>query len=68
MLIELEQNPANVIDDWRNKCQMIGDKITITENDKIIRGIFHDIDDEGYLLLKVNNDIEKIHFGDVSLI
>jgi BirA family transcriptional regulator, biotin operon repressor / biotin---[acetyl-CoA-carboxylase] ligase len=68
MLIELEQNPANVIEDWRNKCEMIGDRITITEDDKILRGIFHDIDDEGYLLLKVNNEIKKIHFGDVSLI
>jgi BirA family biotin operon repressor/biotin-[acetyl-CoA-carboxylase] ligase len=68
MLAELEQNPANVVDDWRNRCNMIGDKITITEDDKILRGIFYDIDDEGYLLLKVNDDIEKIHFGDVSFV
>jgi biotin-(acetyl-CoA carboxylase) ligase len=47
---------------------MIGDKITITENDKIRTGIFYDIDDNGYLLLKKNNVIEKIHFGDVSFV
>ena len=68
MLTELEQKPANVVDDWRNKCNMIGDKITITDDDKVKRGIFHDIDDEGYLLLKVNDEIEKIHFGDVSFV
>lgn len=67
-LYELEQSPANVIKDWRSKCDMIGYKITITENDNIKSGIFHDIDDNGYLLLKSNNVIEKIHFGDVSFI
>ena len=47
---------------------MIGDKITITENDKVKSGIFYDIDDDGYLLLKRNDSIEKIHFGDVSFV
>jgi len=68
MLAELEQNSANVIEAWRSKCEMIGDKITITDDDKVKRGIFHDIDNEGYLLLKVNDEIEKIHFGDVSFV
>ena len=66
LLIELEKTPKNIIDDWRSKCEMIGDKITITENDKVKTGIFHDIDENGYLLLNRNNTIEKIHFGDVS--
>jgi len=43
------------------------DKITITWNDKVMSGIFYDIDDNGYLLLKRKDSIEKIHFGDVSL-
>ena len=30
-------------------------------------GIFEDIDDDGYLLLKSDKKIEKIHFGDVSI-
>ena len=68
MLNELAQNPANVVDDWRNKCNMIGDKIIIRDDDNVKRGIFYDIDDEGYLLLKVNDKIEKIHFGDVSFV
>jgi BirA family biotin operon repressor/biotin-[acetyl-CoA-carboxylase] ligase len=66
LLIELEKTPKNIINDWRSKCEMIGDKITITENDKVKTGIFHDIDENGYLLLKKNDTIEKIHFGDVS--
>jgi len=65
-LFELEESPKNLLRDWRSKCKMIGDKITISENDKIKTGIFYDIDDNGYMLLKINNSIEKIHFGDVS--
>ena len=47
---------------------MIGDKISITEGEEVKYGIFEDIDENGFLLLKDNNDrIEKIHYGDVSL-
>lgn len=56
-----------ILDDWKSKCNMIGEKISIIENDKEIFGIFDDIDDEGFLLLKTKTKIEKIHFGDVSL-
>jgi BirA family transcriptional regulator, biotin operon repressor / biotin---[acetyl-CoA-carboxylase] ligase len=68
LLLELESKPKAILNEWRNKCQMIGDKITITENDKVKTGIFHDIDDDGFLLLKRTDLIEKIHFGDVSFV
>lgn len=68
LLLELELNPGAILNDWRAKCQMIGDKISIAENDKVKRGIFYDIDENGYLLLKINDTIEKVHFGDVSFI
>ena len=68
LISELEIHPKNILKDWRSKCQMIGDKITITEDDKVKSGIFYDIDENGYLLLKRDNEIEKIHFGDVSII
>jgi len=65
-LFNLEKSSVSILNDWRSKCKMIGDKITITENVNIKTGIFYDIDENGYLLLKRNNIIEKIHFGDVS--
>ncbi len=68
LLMEVENKPGIILKDWRNRCSMIGDKITITENDQIKSGIFYDIDENGYLLLKKNNTIEKIHFGDVSFV
>ena len=67
-LFNLQTSSDSLLKDWRSKCKMIGDKISITENEEIKTGIFHDIDENGYLLLKRNNTIEKIHFGDVSFI
>jgi BirA family biotin operon repressor/biotin-[acetyl-CoA-carboxylase] ligase len=64
----LESKSKIILKDWKDKCKMIGDKITITENDKVKTGIFYDIDDNGYLLLKQNDSIEKVHYGDVSLV
>jgi len=46
---------------------MIGEKISITEGETTKYGVFEDIDEDGFLLLKIKNKIEKIHFGDVSL-
>jgi BirA family biotin operon repressor/biotin-[acetyl-CoA-carboxylase] ligase len=68
LLIELRNKPENILNEWRSKCRMIGDNITITEDDKVKSGIFYDIDENGYLLLKKNNTVEKIHFGDVSFV
>jgi len=68
LLMKLQTESGSILEDWRIKCKMIGDKITITDGDKSISGTFYDIDDNGYLLLKRNEMIEKIHFGDVSLV
>ena len=65
-LIGLTKTPKDILNEWRSKCKMIGDKISITENQLVKSGIFYDIDDDGFLLLKKNNMVEKIHFGDVS--
>jgi BirA family biotin operon repressor/biotin-[acetyl-CoA-carboxylase] ligase len=68
LLMKLQTQPESILEDWRDKCKMIGDKIIIKDGEKSISGIFYDIDDNGYLLLKRNEVIEKIHFGDVSLV
>lgn len=68
LLFTIEKHPKIILQEWRSKCKMIGDKISITDGQQIKSGIFFDIDDDGYLLLKNNGKIEKIHFGDVSLV
>jgi BirA family biotin operon repressor/biotin-[acetyl-CoA-carboxylase] ligase len=67
-LLSLIESPETLLKDWKQKCSMIGDRISITEGEKVKYGIFEDIDENGFLLLRDNkNKIEKIHFGDVSL-
>ncbi len=67
LLEKIKKNKSEVINDWKSKCKMIGERISIVENDSEKFGIFYDIDEEGFLLLKTKDGIEKIHFGDVSL-
>jgi len=66
-LLLMEKKPDEIIKDWKAHCSMIGGRIAITEGDLIKTGIFDDLDENGFLLLKIKNKIEKIHFGDVSL-
>ena len=62
------KDPGYILKEWRSNCKMIGDKITISENDKMKSGIFDDIDDEGFLLLRTRDGLEKIISGDVSIV
>jgi BirA family biotin operon repressor/biotin-[acetyl-CoA-carboxylase] ligase len=67
LLEKIKSNKNEVINDWKAKCKMIGEKISIVESDSEKFGIFYDIDEEGFLLLKTKDGIEKVHYGDVSL-
>jgi len=68
LLESASKNPGYILKEWRLKCNMIGDKITISENDKLKSGIFDDIDENGFLILKTKNGLEKIISGDVSIV
>ena len=68
LLLVFIENPESILKDWKQRCSMIGDKISITEGEEVKYGIFEDVDEDGFLLLKDNRDrIEKIHCGDLSL-
>lgn len=67
ILNKIKANPSSILRDWKNRCRMIGEKISIIDDEIIKYGIFDDIDENGYLLLRTKKGIEKIHFGDVSL-
>jgi BirA family biotin operon repressor/biotin-[acetyl-CoA-carboxylase] ligase len=64
---KLKTNKNLIINDWKSKCKMIGEKISIKQKDEIKYGIFDDIDDDGFLLLKTKTGIEKITAGDLFL-
>jgi BirA family biotin operon repressor/biotin-[acetyl-CoA-carboxylase] ligase len=74
VLNNLEQNfetakeqSDKIMSDWRIRCKMIGEKVKIIEDEKTKFGIFEDIDEEGFLILKQGELREKIHYGDVIL-
>lgn len=61
-------DPEGILNDWRARCRMLGEKVIVQDDSFEKKGIFEDVDEEGFLLLKgEDNKIEKIHFGDVSL-
>jgi BirA family biotin operon repressor/biotin-[acetyl-CoA-carboxylase] ligase len=66
-ITKLELSPSEILKDWKEKCRMIGEKVSVTEGENTRYGTFEDIDEEGYLLLKSKGKIEKIHYGEVSL-
>lgn len=67
MLETWKKEPGKILNDWRNRCKMIGERIKIIDGDKQKSGVFNDIDEDGFLVLKIADKYEKIHFGDVSL-
>ena len=67
LIDQLDRSHKKILIQWRNRCKMIGERIKIIEDDKVRTGIFDDIDENGFLLLKQDDKIEKIHYGDVSL-
>ncbi|MCA2005298.1 MAG: biotin--[acetyl-CoA-carboxylase] ligase, partial [Ignavibacterium sp.] len=60
--------PTYITREWKEKCRMIGEKIYVKEGETIKNGIFDDIDEEGFLLLKTKTGIEKITIGDVRIV
>jgi BirA family biotin operon repressor/biotin-[acetyl-CoA-carboxylase] ligase len=63
----IDDKPDEILKDWKARCRMIGEKISVTEGDQVKYGIFDDIDEEGFLVLKTGRKFEKIFFGDVSI-
>ena len=63
----LEHAPDKILSDWKNRCKLLGEKIKIAAGETTKFGIFEDIDEQGFLILKTQNGKEKIHFGDMSL-
>jgi len=53
---------------WRQNAYNLNQEITIKPNNNNICGIFKDIDDEGNLLLEINQEIHKFNCGDVIMV
>ncbi|HEY7752143.1 MAG TPA: biotin--[acetyl-CoA-carboxylase] ligase [Ignavibacteriaceae bacterium] len=64
----VNENPRRILHDWKSRCRMIGDKITVQNDHETRTGIFEDLDNDGFMILNTKGKLEKIHYGDVSLL
>ncbi len=62
------KQPSIIFNRWRERCPFIGDKVLVARDGKELIGIFDDIDDQGNLLLRQDDEIIKIQYGDVSVL
>lgn len=60
--------PNKIFNEWKSKCKMLGERITIVNNDVTRHGIFSDIDEDGFLVLRNKEETETFHFGEVSIL
>ena len=60
--------PDKILEDWKAKCKMIGERITVVNDDVKKHGIFNDIDKNGFMVLRTDDKMETLHFGDVSIL
>lgn len=68
LLGKIIENGNFILKEWRERCKMIGERITVSDGTNIRYGVFEDIDEAGFLLLKTKEKIQKIHYGDVSIV
>jgi BirA family biotin operon repressor/biotin-[acetyl-CoA-carboxylase] ligase len=68
MLNTSNKFPDKILEDWKAKCKMIGERITVVNNDVTKHGIFNDIDKNGFLVLRTDDKMETLHIGDVSIL
>ncbi|GMR25137.1 MAG: hypothetical protein BMS9Abin39_0417 [Ignavibacteria bacterium] len=57
-----------VLNEWKSRCPMIGERITVVDDKGMKDGIFEDIDENGFLVLRSHNKTLTLHFGDVSIL
>ena len=68
MLTSSIKFPDKILEDWKEKCKMIGERITVVNDDITKHGIFNDIDKNGFLVLRTDDKMETLHIGDVSIL
>lgn len=68
LLEKIPLQPDYIIQEWKEKCKMLGEKIYVKDGEIIKTGVFDDIDNEGFMILRTKDGIERITIGDVSLV
>ncbi len=61
----LDQGFAPIRKDWRWRCIGRGKEIDVRLDNRTLRGVFEDIDEDGALLLRGDGNVQRITAGDV---
>jgi BirA family biotin operon repressor/biotin-[acetyl-CoA-carboxylase] ligase len=56
-----------IIQDWKKHCAMLGQQISVQQNDSTLTGIASDIAEDGALLIQSRNGLIKVYAGDVTI-
>lgn len=67
ILIQISKDKDKVLKNWKLRCVMIGEKVRVIDDEKEEYGVFDDIDDNGFLILKSKTGSKTIYHGEVSL-
>lgn len=59
---------GKIRDEFKQKCLHLGRNVAVQQGNKIVTGLNTDIDSQGTMILKVNEDIVRITTGDVKII
>ncbi|HKZ61006.1 MAG TPA: biotin--[acetyl-CoA-carboxylase] ligase [Nitrososphaera sp.] len=66
--LEMEQHGTiAILQKWKKSSDMLGRKVTVTQNNKIIQGVAADVGDDGSLLLRTDNGDINVVSGDINV-
>jgi BirA family biotin operon repressor/biotin-[acetyl-CoA-carboxylase] ligase len=66
--LEMKQSGAvAILQKWKKNSDMLGCKVTVTQNNRTVEGVAADVNDDGSLLLRTGNGDVNVVSGDISV-
>lgn len=60
-------NYSAIIQDWKKNSTMLGQHISVQQNNSTLTGIATDIADDGALVIRTDSGLMKVYAGDVTI-
>ncbi len=66
--LEMEQRGAiAILQEWKKNSEMLGRKVTVTQNDRTVQGVAVEINEDGSLMLRTGDGDINVVSGDITL-
>lgn len=62
-----ERGPIAILQKWKKNSEMLGHRVTVTQNNRTVRGVAADVNDDGSLLLRTSDGDINIVSGDINV-